>query len=115
MIDKRRLPRKRPEVALPVSDAMTGEIIGRLGDVSMDGMLLIAHRPIVSDALYQLQFDLQVLDRRLPRVEIGVHETWCEETTVPGQSWVGFRFIDIAPETERALQDWLGEYDDSAS
>ena len=34
-------------------------------------------------------------------------EQWSEEANVPGQHWVGFRFIDIAPADAAVLRDWL--------
>jgi hypothetical protein len=40
-------------------------------------------------------------------VEVGVHEQWSEEANVPGQHWVGFRIIDIAPADSAMLRDWL--------
>lgn len=109
MNEKRRLPRKRPDVNLQVTDTMTGLVVGRLGDASLDGMLLLAHTPIVDDALYQFSFHLPDPHGRLHSVEVGVHETWSEVARIDGQTWAGFRFIDISPEGERALRDWLGD------
>jgi len=114
MNEKRRLPRKRPEVNLQVTDSMTGKIVGRLGDASLDGMLLLADTPIADDALYQFAFHLPDVHGRLRPVEVGVHETWSEATRINGQIWVGFRFIDVSPEGERVLHDWLGHAEDAS-
>ena len=58
MNEKRRLTRKRPDVNLRVTDAMSGDVVGHLGNLSMQGMMLIAHAPIVEDGLYQFDFHL---------------------------------------------------------
>ena len=107
MNEKRRLPRKRPEAALHVTDTMTGDVVGHIGNLSQEGMLLLAQRPIVDDALYQLSFNLPDVHGRLQPIEVGVHEQWTENANVPGQQWVGFRIIDIAPTDGAVLRDWL--------
>lgn len=114
MNEKRRLPRKRADLPLQVADTMTGDVIGRLGDASREGLLLIAHTPITEDALYQLRFHLPDAHGRLHPVEVGVHQTWSEKTSTAGQSWVGFRFIDIGAEGEGVLHGWLQQATDSA-
>jgi hypothetical protein len=113
MNEKRRLPRKRPEVALQVTDTMSGNVVGRLGNLSREGMLLVAHAPIVEDGLYQFAFNLPDSSGRLHPIEVGVHESWSETSSVRDQTWVGFRFIDMSAEDERVLCDWLMHAEDA--
>jgi hypothetical protein len=107
VIEHRRSPRKPPGVIIQVTNTLTGEVFGRLGNISAEGMMLVASRPVVDDALYQLLFHLPDEHGRLHPIEVGVHEQWSEEANVPGQHWVGFRFIDIAPADAAVLRDWL--------
>ncbi len=107
MIEHRRSPRKPPGVIIQVTNTLTGDVVGRLGNISAEGMMLVANRPVVDDALYQLLFHLPDEHGRLHPIEVGVHEQWSEEANVPGQHWVGFRFIDIAPTDAAVLRDWL--------
>lgn len=107
MIEHRRSPRKPPGVVIHVTNSLTGEVIGRLGNLSIEGMMLVANRPIADDALYQLQFNLPDEHGRLHPIEIGVHEQWSESASVPGQHWVGFRIIDIGPDDADMLREWL--------
>ena len=111
-IEKRRLPRKRPDVALQVTDAITGEVVGRLGNVSMDGMMLVASTKIVEDGLYQFAFNLPDAHGRLHPIEVGVHESWMEAPSMQNQIWAGFRFIDISATDERMLREWLVHAED---
>ncbi|WP_300615553.1 PilZ domain-containing protein [Dokdonella sp.] len=108
MIDKRRLLRKRPDVPLRVTDAMTGRVIGQIGNLSLDGLMLLSDVEIVADALYQFAFDLPDEYGRPRPVEVGVHESWTDATQTPGRWWAGFRFIDIGEADERILRSWLG-------
>ena len=107
MIEHRRSPRKPPGVIIQVTNVMTGEVLGRLGNISAEGMMLVANRPIVDDALYQVLFNLPDEHGRLHPIEVGVHEQWSEQANVPGQHWVGFRIIDIAAAASTVLIDWL--------
>jgi hypothetical protein len=70
-------------------------------------MMLITQRPLAEDALFQFLFHLPDSHGRLHPIEVGVHEQWSEEANVPGQHWVGFRFIDIGPEDTAVLRNWL--------
>lgn len=115
MIERRRTPRRQPSVALQVRDAMNGEIVGRIGNLSQSGMMLVAQVPFVDDALYQLSFQLPDTHGRLHPVEVGAHELWSEASSIRGHHWVGLRFIDIAPDAERMLRDWLLQAGDAAA
>lgn len=108
MIEKRRGSRKRPNVPLQVTDAMSGHIIGQLGNLSLEGMMLLAEVVIVDDALYQFSFQLPDQHGRLQPVEVGAHEIWNEPTQRSGRYWAGFRFIDLGESEERVLREWLG-------
>ena len=107
MIEHRRSPRKPPGVIIQVTNTLTGDVVGRLGNISAEGMMLVASRPVVDDALYQVLFNLPDEHGRLHPIEVGVHEQWSEQANVPGQHWVGFRIIDIAPADGAVLIDWL--------
>lgn len=105
--EHRRNPRKRADVIIQVANAITGETMGRIGNLSSDGMMLVASRPVREDALYQLVFHLPD-DRGQPQaLEVGVHEQWSEPANVPGQYWAGFRFIDIGEHDHATLTRWL--------
>jgi hypothetical protein len=109
MIERRRAPRRQPDVALQVRDAMTGEVVGHVGNLSLSGLMLVAQAPIADDGLYQLMFHLPDPHGRLHAIEVGAHELWSEASSIRGHHWVGFRFIDIAPDAERMLRDWLAQ------
>ena len=57
--EHRRSPRRKVAETVLVSDVMTEEVVGRIGNLSETGMLLIANLPLNDDALYQLRFPLR--------------------------------------------------------
>lgn len=106
--DTRRQPRRRVPDNVAVVDSMTDQMVGRLGNISETGMLLVASAPMVDDALYQLRFELGD-GGRVVTIEAGSHVLWQDDASAPGQSWCGLRFINL-PDTQRqALRDWLGQ------
>jgi hypothetical protein len=111
MAEHRRARRKGAIGAIQVINSITAEPIGHIGNLSVDGMLLIANRPLPEGALFQLNFALPRHDGAAERrLEIGVHEQWNEPASIPGQFWVGFRIIDIDTQDRTALGAWVNAH-----
>lgn len=106
-MDHRRSRRRAVETSIPVTNTMTGQVVGQIANLSVDGMMLIAHRPIRSNALYQFSFHLTDARGKPVQLEIGCHEQW-GETAQTGQYWAGFRIIDIAARDLDLLAAWVG-------
>jgi hypothetical protein len=105
--ERRSAPRKSISAPIEVVDSMSGENIGRVGNLSRTGMMLICHRPLRDDALYQLKFRLP--DRRgAPTdIETGVHTMWTELAATNGYQWSGLRIISISGSAAASLDHWL--------
>lgn len=107
--DTRRAPRRQVAELVPVTDLMADTVIGRLGNVSETGMLMLASVPMQDDALYQLQFTIPGAHGQPLLIDVGVHLLWSEQTHAPGQAWVGFRFLTLTREARDALRQWIAE------
>ncbi|WP_027079096.1 PilZ domain-containing protein [Luteimonas mephitis] len=103
----RRARRRKAADTIMVTDAMTERVVGHIGNLSESGMLLIASEALVDDALYQLQFALPDGAGKSAMVEVGAHLLWMDRASAPGQAWIGFRFIAIAPKHRIHLQKWI--------
>jgi len=103
----RRTPRRKTAATILVTDAMTDRSVGRLGNVSESGMLLIASEALTDDALYQFRFVLPESDGPGIAIEAGVHLLWMDEASAPGQVWAGFRFIAVAAPQMAQLRAWI--------
>ena len=105
----RRAKRRKVGFDVDVTDTMTGEVVGKLSNLSETGMLLILGRALTSDGLYQLRFSL-VDERGQERsVEVGAHELWQDDAAAPGQVWAGFRFIDVAANSLQNIRQWVDQ------
>lgn len=105
--EQRRALRKSALDPVEVSDSMTGENLGRIGNLSRDGMMLIGRNKLNEDALYQVRFQLADGDGRMHTLEAGVHEMWSEPAAVPGQHWAGLRIIALSDADNTVLNAWL--------
>ena len=103
--DHRRSPRRKVAETVLVSDVMTEEIVGRIGNLSGGGMLLMASAQLTEDALYQFRFRLPGIDGA--DIEVGAHLLWLDRASSPGQSWVGFRFISLTDAHRTYLNGWV--------
>lgn len=107
--DTRRAPRRQVAELVPVTDMMAESVIGRLGNVSETGMLMLASVPMHDDALYQLQFAIPGAQGERLHLDVGAHLLWSEQTHAPGQAWVGFRFLTLSREHREQLRAWIAQ------
>ncbi len=103
--EHRRSPRRKVDETVLVSDTMTEEVVGRVGNLSEGGMLLMASVPLNEDALYQFRFRLPGGDGA--DIEAGAHLLWTDRASSPGQFWAGFRFIAMTDRHRDALHAWV--------
>ncbi len=103
----RRRRRREVDGAILVTDAMTGLVIGRIGNLSETGMLLAADAPLREDALYQFRFRLPDADGAAQDYELGAHLLWIDRAGGSGLTWAGFRFIAVPDEQARRLSGWI--------
>lgn len=106
MTEYRRARRRRAADVIEVLDTMTEQQIGRIGNISETGMMLMTDQKLCEDALYQFRFTLED-GNRTRTLEIGSHHLWSDETNVPGQYWAGFRFIDMGQDDAAHLRAWI--------
>ena len=112
MNEHRCSPRKAAYATIPVTNTMTGQVMGRIGNLSSDGMLMVCDHAVGDSALYQIGFEL-VNSRGQPQmIEVGAQEMWEESANVPGQFWAGFHFVDISDRDLEAIESWLGDLKD---
>jgi len=110
--NQRRAERKRAAFTALVTDVISGEPIGHLGNVSSTGLLLISAQAPRSEALYQVSLTLPSAGRALIQsqpIEAGIQEQWHEPAASPGQIWAGYRIVAISDADAARLDGWLSQ------
>jgi hypothetical protein len=105
--ERRSAPRKPTTAPIEVVDSISGENIGRVGNISRTGMMLICHRPLRDDALYQLKFRLPDKRGAATDIETGVHTMWTELAATNGYQWSGLRIRPISGSAAGSLDKWV--------
>ena len=108
MIDEfRRAKRRKVADTVIVVDTMVDAVVGRLGNLSETGMLLMANTAMQEDALYQFRFNLNDPQGREAPIEVGAHLLWQDAAHASGQRWSGFRFITVPDDHMKQLREWI--------
>lgn len=103
----RRAKRRKATGNIAVTDMMTERVVGRVGNLSETGMLLMASEALVEDALYQFQFQLPSEEGGTLPLELGAHLLWIDAASAPGLAWTGFRFLGITEQQSSQLRAWI--------
>ena len=109
--EARRTQRRNVHESVAVVDTMTEQVIGRMGNISESGMLLVASAPLREDALYQLRFEIIDRTGRVAAIDVGAHLLWVGSANTPGQSWAGLRFLTIEESQLAVLRHWISRPD----
>ncbi|TAL82578.1 MAG: PilZ domain-containing protein [Rhodanobacter sp.] len=110
LTNTRRAERKRATFTAVVTDVITNQPIGHLGNLSSGGMLLISSQAPRSEAVYQVSMVLPSSGRLLVEsqpIEVGIQEQWHEPAASPGQIWAGYRILAISHVDATKLANWL--------
>ena len=108
--DQRYTTRRDVRATIPVVDALTGAIVGRVGNLCATGIQVVRGGAIPADtlrpgALYQWAFALP--DELVGgQVECGVEVMWNGIDAGRGSDLVGARFILIDPATMERIARW---------
>ena len=109
MTEYRRAKRRQVPQVVEVVDTMTEQVVGRIGNISETGMLLVTTAAGCDDALYQLEFRLHGPDQAEWVIGIGAHQLWSDLTRPPSVYWTGYRFIDIDSQASDRLRRWIAQ------
>ncbi len=106
---KRKSVRKRVTQVVMVVNSFTGESLGRIGNLSATGMMLISPKEMGEEHFFQIGFQLSSPTMPVYKMEVGVQCLWCDEARSARTFWVGCKIIDISEADQRALKRWVDE------
>lgn len=106
MNEFRRHTRRAMPQTVDVTDTMTGTVVGRIGNLSAGGMMLIGSVHLADDALYQFRFTLPDGQGGQRRMQVGVQQQWSDASAGSGLIWAGYRFIDVPSKDASFLRAW---------
>ncbi|MBF0530323.1 MAG: PilZ domain-containing protein, partial [Deltaproteobacteria bacterium] len=96
---------------LKVLDHGTGQPIGRLVDITVEGMLLVSSQPIPKNTVYKLQVDLPDGLNARPPIILEARSLWSKPDINTDFIDTGFIFITIAPSDLQTITELIAEYE----
>ncbi len=103
-MERRKYPRKKVVRPLAVHDLSRGVGLGRLADISLDGLMLLSSEDIPIGRVFQLALEFPDELECGIQAEFGAESLWAEASLEPAKYWVGFHIIDIAPENAHKVR-----------
>jgi hypothetical protein len=94
--EKRKFKRRNLVYNLEVFDTDTGEPIGRMVDITPEGLMLISHRSIKVDIVLHCELELPSEILGSKRVSFSAQTRWCRHDINPELFDTGMQFLDIA-------------------
>jgi hypothetical protein len=101
--DMRRNQRFQVSHVIRAVNRQTGNEVGRIVNISADGIMLLGDRPIEENSI--LELILSFGDRGTDTIALGVENLWCHSNDDHSQFWSGYCIIDISQQDmERLLR-----------
>lgn len=105
MQERRRFKRRLLVYHLEVFDAESGESVGRMVDITPDGMMLVSNRSTELNSILRLWVDLpsEVLGNK--RITFTAKAQWCRHDINPDLFDTGLQFTDIS---DKSIETIIG-------
>ncbi len=105
MNEQRKSPRKISNENLEVCDQITGAQLGKVVNISAEGLMLLSHEPFNTGSVNQFDLKLPHLIKNHSKISFGAEVVWSTEAAQPDSYWTGFRVIDISEENVLTIDE----------
>jgi hypothetical protein len=105
MEDYRHRPRKNTPHLVKVINTDTDHTVGRVVDITADGLMLVTKDKIVPGKTYNFRIILPVMVHHRTDVCLEAKAVWSTPDTNPDFNKCGFRFINLPGEEGFLLED----------
>ncbi len=110
MHERRRLPRKKISCDVEVFNSDMNEHIGRLVNITIEGMMLISPEPIELEKMYQFGMSLPPEIHGSSTISFKADSLWSDEADVPGHYWTGFQFVHMSRKNIDTIENLIENF-----
>ncbi|HCR69988.1 MAG TPA: hypothetical protein DIW23_00965 [Anaerolineae bacterium] len=112
MKERRKSERKALVAYTQVYDLYGGELIGYLGDLTVQGAMVISDKPMQKDTELTLAIELPELPNiKSTRMTLPARIVWCEQDISPEFHNIGFEFKEVKPEQQAIIESIIQNYE----
>lgn len=104
--DNRRSKRRRTLTGVvEIVNKMDGSVLGRLVNMTTEGLMLVSTSPLTTDMLYQVTLNLPESVNDMNAIDLGMDCLWTSPTTPDADMyWSGCHIIDISQDMFATLE-----------
>jgi len=112
MANQRKESRKKLVAFTPVYDLLHRTLLGYVGDLTPQGVMVIGEKPVVINKHHTLgiEFPNSESEAHATRVAISARAAWCRHEDSPQYFNIGFEFNDVSPENAKIIEAILNRY-----
>jgi hypothetical protein len=107
MEEHRKSTRKIANEVLEVTDQITSMQIGRVVNISSDGLMILSEEPMLAGSVLKMNMTLPFGDSK---VSFQAEVVWSSEATQPDSYWSGLHITEISPENvleiDKLILEW---------
>ncbi|NJN80816.1 MAG: PilZ domain-containing protein [Anaerolineales bacterium] len=112
MKERRKEERKTLVAYTQVFDLYGGALLGYLGDLTVQGAMVISEKPMQKDVEMTLAIELPDLPNiKASRMTLPARLKWCEQDISPEFYNVGFEFQEVKPEQKAIIEAIIQNYE----
>ena len=111
MNEQRKLPRKKVVEPLEIIDPVTGDNLGRLVNITVEGFLLYSQNQMESGSVFQLDMLLPRTINGYDKVSFGAEVVWSSVVKETQSNWSGFRIIDLSSEQREVIDQLIENWE----
>ncbi len=109
MEEKRRLKRRHLFFYLRIFNQKNGELIGYLGDITPEGIMVISENPIETNRFFKLRMDLPG-SAAVRRLEFEAKSIWSQPDLNPDFYDTGLQLFDVSKRDMAMIEDLISDY-----
>lgn len=107
MEERRQHSRHATELQLEVFDLHSGQRLGRIVDLSMDGFMLLSELQLAADSVWECRLVPLTWVEGVEEIRLGADCLWSRAGEDERNCWAGFHIIDLADDQAAMLEGLL--------
>lgn len=110
MAEHRNRPRKNTPHRVNVMDITSGKTLGRVVDITANGLKLVCNSPLDPGRAFQLRITLPVMVDNKTDIEVQAEIVWCKRDNNPKFFQIGLKFTNISGDDGFLIEDVMHKF-----
>lgn len=110
MVDMRKRPRKNTPHLVRAIDDETGNVLGRVVDITSEGMMTVTPSAVSPGQAFLVRLNLPVMVHNRSDVVVETEVVWCTRDKNPDFYRAGFKFLNLRGEDGFLLEEVMHKF-----